>query len=421
MAARRGLLFGAVLAGAIVAATLATLYVFRADLWPKEPASDVQDLRPKRTKTPPKPPPPAPEKPSRPPRSKILSWDGLSVRPCTSDIRLDLLVRPVLGRLDQTLLDAVKDLKDASGLFPVSEDRVAFVPISRKEASFKEPYAVLQERDGVRVELPMEPIVLDWWPARTVMASALAEAVLAQAAPRYAEAPAWLRHGMALYLSRFGETLAARTILESSLPPPQMVRSLDEAGDLAWTDGYWAVRALSARSGDEAVKRWAQEMFEGRPWAEALQAATGESRLDFEAKYRAWTSALLRDLCANRQEISEAVALLRLQRESEAIPGLEAFVRNRPLDLYAGDARYYLGYAHFRDGDYREAINGLTDLLVNFPASTSLQGKAHYFLGRSYQLSGYRPLAVKEYMFAELDPDSTLLQKLAKEHLAEVQ
>jgi TolA-binding protein len=420
MAARRGLVIGVVVAGALAASAVAALYLFRADLRPKDTATGVQDLRPKRGQVLP-PPTAAPERPARPPRSKVLSWDGLSVRPCTSEIRLDLLVRPVLGRLDQILLDAVKDLKDASGLFPVSDDRVVFEPISRREASFKEPYAVFQEREGVRVELPIEPVVLDWWPARTVTASALAEAVLIQAAPRYAEAPAWLRHGMALYLSKFGETFAARSILESSLPPPQMVRALDEAGDLAWTDGYWAVKALAARSGDEAVKRWAQEMFEGRPWAEALQAASGESRQDFETKYRSWATAQLRELCANRQDLSEAVALLRLQREPEAIPGLDTFVRNRPLDLYAGDARYYLGYARFREGDYREATNGFTDLLVNAPASTSMQGKAHYFLGRCYQLSGYRPLAVKEYMAAALDPDSALLQRLAKEHLAEVQ
>ena len=66
-----------------------------------------------------------------------------------------------------------------------------------------------------------------------------------------------------------------------------------------------AVKALAARSGDEAVKRWAQGMFEGRPWAEALQTATGENRLDFEAKYRSWATAQLRELCANRQDLAK--------------------------------------------------------------------------------------------------------------------
>lgn len=418
--ARRRIVLAASVALLLAAAAAVAFFVLKGRSAPREVATGVEDLRPKRGEAPP-PPAPALEKPARAPRSKVLSWDGLSVRPCTSEIRLDPMVRPLLGRLDQTLLDAVKDLKDASGLYPVADDRAAFLPISRKEASFKEPYAVRQERDGVLVELPLEPIVLGWWPARTVVASALAEAVLMEAAPRYAEAPSWLRHGMALHLSRFGETYAERAILDSSLPPPQMVRALDEAADLSWADGYWAVRALAARSGDDAVKRWAQEMFEGRPWAEALKEAAGETTVDFEGRYRTWAGAYLRDLCANRQELTDAVALLRLQRESEALPGLESFVQNRPLDLYAGNARYYLNYARFRDGNYRDATNGFTDLLVNAPATTSMQGKAHYFLGRCYQLSGYRPLAVKEYMLASLDPDSALLQRLAKEHLAEVQ
>lgn len=420
MAARRPLLIASLTAAVLALAAAATLWVFRGDLWPKDPGAGVQDLRPKKSEEPPRPAV-ASDKPLRAPRSKVLSWDGLRLKPCASEVRLDPMVKPVLDLLDQGVLNAVKDLKDASGLFPVSEDRVYFEPISRKEASFREPYAVITEREGLRVELPVEPIVLDWWPARTVMASALAEAILIDAAPRFAEAPAWARHGIALRLSRFGDIFAARAILESTFPPPQLVRALDETGDLTWVDGYWAVRALAARSGDEAVKRWVQEMFEGRPWAEALQAATGETRQEFESKYRNWATANLREQCANRQELADAVALLRLQREPEAIPNLEAFVKDRPLDLYAGDARYYLYYARFREGDYREAINGFTDLLVNAPTTTSMQGKGHYFLGRAYQLSGYHPLAVREFMLAAVDPDSVLLQKLAKQRLAEVQ
>jgi TolA-binding protein len=117
----------------------------------------------------------------------------------------------------------------------------------------------------------------------------------------------------------------------------------------------------------------------------------------------------------------DAVALLRLQKESQAMPVLEALVRNRPLDVYAGDAKYFLNYARFREGDYEEAINGFTDLLVNAPGSTTWQGKAHYFLGRSYQLSGYWPLAIREFMLASLEPDSATLRKLARQRLAEVE
>jgi hypothetical protein len=70
---------------------------------------------------------------------------------------------------------------------------------------------------------------------------------------------------------------------------------------------------------------------------------------------------------------------------------------------------------------YREAVLGFTDLLVNRPASTHLQGKAHYFLGRAYQLDGYGPLALAEYRLAALSPDSELLRKAAAQRRKELE
>jgi tetratricopeptide (TPR) repeat protein len=423
---RRGLLVTLTAAALCAVIAGAVLYALRRDLWSGSSATpDLGGLTRKtllgaKGSLPP-PTPAAPEAPARPPRPKIVSWEGLGVEPCVSDLRMDLMVRRTLDHLDQDLLDAVKDLKDASGLFPVSENRVVIVPVARGEVAFREAYATALAKNAARVQLPLEPLVLGWWPTRSALASALAEAILLQEAPQYAEAPPWLRHGIALHLSRFGSEYADRALLESPLAPPQLVRPLDEAGDLAWLDGYWAVKALSARSGDEVVKRWVQGMFEGLSWKEALKASAGETPQAFEEKYQAWTTAYLRDRCVNRQELVDAVALLRLQKESQALPALETLVRNRPLDLYAGNAKYFLNYARFREGDYREAINGFTDLLVNAPASTTWQGKAHYFLGRSYQLSGYWPLAIREFMLSALDPDSALLRKLSKERLAEVE
>ena len=424
---RRRVVLLALTAVALCAAVAAViLFALRDDLWPRSPAlndpSALARQAPSGGTGPPQPPTPAaPETPIRPPRAQVVSWEGLSVGPCRSDLRLDLMVRRTLDHLDQDVLDAVKDLKDASGLFPVSENRVVIVPVARGEMPFREAYAVSLAQNGARVQLPLEPLVLGWWPTRAALASALAEAILLEDVPGYPEAPPWLRHGIALHLSGFGREYADRAVLENSLAPPQLVRPLDEAGDLAWLDGYWAVKALSARSGDEVVKRWIQGMFEGLTWKDALKNASGETPQVFEEHYRTWTTAYLRDRCANRQDLLDAVALLRLQKESQALQALETLVKNRPLDLYAGNAKYFLNYARFREGDYREAINGFTDLLVNAPASTTWQGKAHYFLGRAYQLSGYWPLAIREFMLASLDPDSELLRKLARQRLAEVE
>lgn len=419
MRLRRGLVIALTTTALCAAAVALILFALRRDLRPVVPEAQPRISPSGARKAAQLSTSAAPESPVRPPRPKVVSWEGLRLQPCTSDLRLDLMARRTLDHLDQDLLDAVKDLKDASGLFPVSDDVVDVLPVFRAEAAFREAYAVSGPR--VRVEIALEPLVLGWWTARSALASALAEAILLQEAPRYAEAPPWLRHGLALHLSRFGSGYADRALLESPLAPSQLVRPLGEAGDLAWLDGYWAVKALSARSGDEVVKRWVQGMFEGRSWTQALREATGETEQAFEEQYRAWTTAYLRDRCANRQELLDAVALLRLQKEAQTIPVLEAFVKNRPLDVYTGNAMYFLNYARFREGDYREAINGFTDLLVNAPASTTWQGKAHYFLGRSYQLSGYWPLAIKEFMIAALDPDSAMLRKLARQRLAEVE
>jgi tetratricopeptide (TPR) repeat protein len=226
---------------------------------------------------------------------------------------------------------------------------------------------------------------------------------------------------MALHLSGFGATYARRALLESDRPPLQLVRPVAEAGDLAWLDGYFAVRALSARKGNEAVLAWADAMRSGKGWEEALQAAASESFGSFDEQYRAWTTAPLKELSANRQVYLDAIGLLRHQKEPEAVPILEAFVAERPLDLYAGNARYYLYYAKYRLGEYEPAIDGFTDLLVNASATTTFQSKAHYFLGRSYQLAGYAPVAAGEYRTAGLEPDNPLLIKLVQQRLKEVQ
>lgn len=415
---RRLLLWGGIgFAGACAAVALA-LYL-RGDLAPsKAPQAEPE---------PPSPRAPAPQEapeapgPAPAPAPRALSWENLTVGTLDGELRLKPPVSKVLGLLNQDLLGAVKDLKDDAGLFPAASNHVVFVPVSRKEATFREAYAVLPAKNGLRVEVPVEPIVLGWWPARAVLECALAEAILLEEVPGFAKAPAWLRAGAALQLSGFGEAYARRALLVWEAPPAQIIRPLRDAGDQAWTDGYFAVRALVAEKGDEAMKRWIEAMRAGQGWEEALASATGESADQLEARYRNWSLAYLRGLCVNRQALLDAVALLRQERDQEAYPLLRDFLEKQPLDLYAGNARYFLNYCRYRLGDYDRAIEGFTDLLVNSPATTSWQGKAYYFAGRCYQLTGYPPLAIQEYKMAALDPDDALLEKLAQKRLKELE
>jgi tetratricopeptide (TPR) repeat protein len=359
--------------------------------------------------------------PPPPPAPRALSWENLTVGAIEGDLRLKPPVAKVLDLLDQDLLGAVKDLKDDSGLFPCAANHVVFVPVSRKEAAFREAYSVLPAKTGMRVEVPVEPLVLGWWTGRAALESALAEALLLEEVPALSKAPAWLRAGAALQLSGFGETYTRRVLLDWGPPPAQLIRPLRDSGDQAWADGYFAMRAFVAEKGDEALRRWIEAMRAGKGWEEALRSAAGESFDEFDGRYRNWAQAYLRGLCVNRQVLLDAVAYLRQEKDQEAYPLLKDFVEKQPLDLYAGNARYFLNYCRYRLGEYDRAIEGFTDLLVNASSATTWQGKAHYFAGRCYQLTGYPPLAIQQYRLAALDPDDALLEQLAQKRLKELE
>ena len=395
----------------------------RRDLvWLAAPPPPAVRPAPRVPAPPPEPAPvpvPAPA-PVPPPKPRVLSLDGLTVQPYDGELRLDPNVMKVTGVMDQSLVGAVKDLKDAAGLFPTADDKITFVLVSQKDAAFRQAFQASAVPGGARVELALEPMVLGWWAPRQVLAAGLAAGILVQEVPSFAQGPTWMRYGMALYLSGFGDLYARRAFVNSDLPPLQLVHPLDEAGDDAWVDGWLALRAFTATKGDASVDSWVSAMHAGESWDRALARTSGENAQAFDSRYQTWSNAYLAGLSANRQALLDAVALLRRQQEQEALPLLEHFVKEYPLDLYAGNARYFLNYARYRLGRYDRAIDGFTDLLTNFAATTCFQGKAHYFLGRCYELSGYGPLAEQQFQIAELDARNALLLKLCKRRLAEI-
>jgi len=404
----------------VLAAAGAVLFWQRGELkWLLAPAPEPgKSRRPVRTA--PTPNPSAAQAPQEA-APRTLSLDGLRVERYAGEQAQNPALHKSLQSLEADFLDSVKDLKDGCGLYPTAADKVVLVPRPKSECLFPEAFQVTLQDGGARLEVPVEPLALGWWDTRQLLAAGLAASILLQEARPYAQAPSWVRYGLALELSGLGKTYAQRVLLESDKPPLQLVRPLSEAGDFAWPDGYWAVRALSARKGNEAVLAWIEGMRSGKAWDEALLAASLESLDVFDEQYRAWSTAHLKELTANRQVYLDAVNLLREQKEQQAVPLLDAFVAGYPLDLYAGNARYFLNYARFRLGEYEPAIDGFTDLVNNASATTDFQGKAHYFLGRAYQLAGYSPVAAGEFRTASLEPENSLLVKLAQQRLKETQ
>ncbi len=352
-------------------------------------------------------------------QQRILSTSGLRVAKYEGNNRLEKQVWKTTGELQEDLIEAVKDLKDTVGLFPTAADRITFVLKAQSNYTFSEPFFISSDGREIRVELPIEPLVLGWWKPGEILSAALAGAILEKEVPSYSKAPLWFRFGAALRLSGFGETYAHRFVINSDRRPQRLIRPLSDSGELSCLDGYWAIRSFTADRGTGALLAWIETMRAGNSCGQALALSAGENLSDFERNYYKWTSAYLGKKCANRRFLLDQVMRLRLRQPAKVIPALEKFIENHPLDWYAGNARYFLNYARFRRGNYSRAIDGFTDLLVNAPSETSWQAKAHYFLGRSYQLSGYGAIALDEFKEAALSADP-LLKKLAKQRLKEV-
>ena len=352
-------------------------------------------------------------------RERVLSTDGLKVAAYEGSNRLDQVIWETTGSLDADLLSGVKDLKDAVGLYPTAKDKIVIKPVSRTACSFTEPFQVTFSGEAYEIRLPVEPIALGCWKARDTISAALAVAILEREVPEYANAPSWLIYGIALNFSDLGYTWERRAVLDSDKAPRLLIRQLKDSGDLAWADGYWALRAFSARKGKQALFDWIEAMRTGASWQEALGKSSGESVDEFESEYEKWANSYLEQKCANRRLVMDQVAKLRLRQDKDVIPVLADFVENNPLDWYTGNARYFLNYARFRCGMYDSAIEGFSDLLLNKPESTTWQDKARYFFGRAYELSGYPPLAEKQFRYAALS-DNPLLIKLARKRLQEV-
>lgn len=350
------------------------------------------------------------------PVQRPMSWAGLRLEPYSGRFVGDGDAITSLGDLDQALAGAMKDLKDGSGLYPTALNRALFKPLDYQSCAFKQPFEVVDRGGECNVEFAAEPLMLKWWAPREMLSSALCRVLLTEDCPGYAASPEWFRAGLSLKLGGLGPVYETRSLLELNVPPMQAISGLGEGGERQWLNGYWAFRSIEARHGEEGIKALVGSLKRGESWQAALKAC-GEDPGQFDARYREWSKAYLRDRTANRENFLSMISLLRQLREEEAAPLLEAFVKEQPLDLYTGDARYWLGNCYYRLGRYEEASRVLADLLTNAPYTTSLQGKCFYFLGRCYQMMGYAPMALPEYAAAAREPDNPLLVRLATAHL----
>jgi len=354
--------------------------------------------------------------------AKVLSIENIKVLPYEGRNGAFLPVITASAGLEGSLSASAKILGGGGFVYPAAGDRLEIAPVDGLKLSSGSPYEIVPP-DGsspARILLPAEQLALRYYPPEELMASAVAEALMALRSRSFAEAPEFFRRGLALYVSGLGGYYEKRFILKADREPQQMILPLTDDSSCAWANGFWAVNALRDSRGQEGVAALIREVLSGRDWKGALEAASGESFELFGQRYRKYALNYLSVLTSERSRFRKAVDMLRRINEEEGYPLLVDFVKNHPTDLYAGDAAYYLHYAEYRLGRPQKAIDGFQDLLNNAPYSTSSQGKAHYFLGRSYELKGFRTLAMVEYRLAELE-DNDLLRKAGNMRLRELE
>ncbi len=375
-------------------------------------------------KPPPEPPPdiPPPVKVPAAPVKRALSIENIRVLPYEGANGGFLPVINGVSGLSNAVSSSSRMLGAGNLVFPTSEDRIEILPVDSSRMSSPAPYEVVRVEEGspARVLIPVEQLALRYYPTEELLASAMAEAIMTKRSRSFADSPEFLRHGLALYLSGFGDSFERRFILLSDREAPQMVLPLSDTSSFAWADGLWAMRALRDARGEEGMGSFVNLIMEGREWRAALDSSFGKGFDAFQDVYRTFAVNYLSSLMVNRPAFRKAVQPLRETDEPEAYPALRSFVKDHPTDLYSGEARYYMHYAEYRLGKTREAIDGFLDLLNNDPHSTASQGKAHYFLGRAYEIRKYATLALIEYRLGSLE-DNDLLKKAVDKRLKEME
>jgi TolA-binding protein len=377
----------------------------------KNPVLDIQSL-----------PGPSVEPPEQVPQKSPVSIENIRFLPYEGESRTFLPVINSISGLESSLPAAIKILGGKNSALPTKEDAIDFVPVDWTRISSEDaPYQVVIQgnENPVRILLPVEPVSLKYYPLEELTAAALVEALLTKRSRGFADSPEFLKHGISLYISGFGDYYEKRFILKNDREPERMILPLNDNSAFGWANGFWAVKSLRDKKGEEGVTSLLEKLSSGMDYKTAIESTFGSDFNSFQDYYKNYSLTYIASLTENRQTFRKALLLLRELKEEESRALLLDFTKNHPTDIYSGEASYYLNYSYYRLGDYKKANDGFLDLLNNRPFSTASQGKAHYFLGRSYELKGFKTLAVIEYRLSCLE-ENDLLRKAAEMRLKEL-
>lgn len=322
--------------------------------------------------------------------------------------------------VETSITTAVKILERSCALFPTKEDEIKIVLTDFKNIAKGYPYDVVENPDGsYTVSLSLQKVLFNSIPVHELVASGIAESLLIKRYSNFIKFPRFFRFGLSASLSGLNKYVEKQEVLKIERDGGNFNFSASSETLYPVLNGIFLVGFLNENYGTETPKDLFLYLSEESNFLKFLEKYTKFSFEEIEKNYIKYSKSRYSSLTKLTPYFRSIIAQLRNMKEDEALPLLQEFLGTNPTDIHYAEGLYYLGYINYRLGNYSEAEKVFNDLLVNHSYHTISHGKAHFFLGRCYQLKGYSSMAFPEYRYALLD-ENELLKKVAQKNIKEM-
>lgn len=329
----------------------------------------------------------------------------------------DLTLKSV-DKVEVSIPTAVRILVEKKLPFPTVEDKIIITLKDRKAISLI--YSVTLRKDGViEIFTDTTSLAFNYLPVYETLSSAILEGLLTKREGNFAKIPLFLRRSFCTSLTSLNEYIEKREILRMERENEPFNFSITSETSHPLLNGLLFIKFIEEKSGmktNEILNVFLKE----DNYLRAIEKICFSNVALLESQFENFSKDYLKNLLKNSDNFSNIVSYLRQLKEDEAINKLNDFIKSNPTDIHFGEGLYYLGWANYRIGNYKEAENIFINLINNYSFLTISIGKTHYFLGRCYELLGYKTLAYFEYKNSLLE-DNELLRKVSQKKMKELE
>ena len=328
-------------------------------------------------------------------------------------------IMKALEKVEVSIPTSVRILIDNKLFYPTSEDRIIIKLVDRKTLDRNTIYYISSNMDGtIEIGLDAQIVAFNSMPVYEHISSAILESLLEKREKTFLKLPKFARLGFALTLTGLNQYVDGMEVLKMEKNNEKGDFSLISDGSHPLLNGSLLIKFLLDKTNVNSTYELLLQFLEGENYPSTLEKITLTDFSSLVTEYERFCKSYLDKMTEQSSHFFSIISELRQLKEEEAIPKLESFVRHYPLDIHYGETLYYLGWANYRLGNYKEAENIFINLLNNYSFVTISHAKAHYFLGKCYELRGFKTLAYYEYKFASIEDDE-LLRKVISNKMSE--